>query len=232
MCVSRDSFMYVAWLVQMCDLTYSYVWHDNCMCVRHNAFTRVCSKCDTLFSASHVSASGIWCVCDTTPSCVCDVTRACMWHDSFKCVPWLIQMCGMTDSYVCHNAFTSVCSEGDTLCCASHVNASTIWCVCVIRLVHVCDVTRSYVCRDSFMCVIWLVHVCDVNDSYVWRDAFTRASSKCDTLFCASHVSTSHIWSVCGITHQHVWYNTFMSVIWLVHKHVFAVQHVVLRRLR
>jgi len=43
-------------------------------------------------------------------------------HDSFICVPWLIDMCAMTHTYVCHDSF-----------------------ICVPWLIHMCVMTRSYV---------------------------------------------------------------------------------------
>ena len=35
--------------------------------------------------------------------------HSCVWHDSFKCVAWLMYMCAMTHSYICADAWICVC---------------------------------------------------------------------------------------------------------------------------
>ena len=68
---------YVTWLIHICDMTHSYVWHDSFICVTwyvwHNSF---------------ISVTWLIHMCDTTHSYV--------WHDSFTCAACLIQMCDMT----------------------------------------------------------------------------------------------------------------------------------------
>ena len=81
------------WLICMCNMTHSYVWHSLFICVTWLILT-----------------------CDTTQSFVClmmcDLTHGCVWHDSLMCVTWLtlicvflcvtrlIHMCEMTHSQV------------------------------------------------------------------------------------------------------------------------------------
>jgi len=84
---------------------------------------------------------------------ICDMTPSSVWHDSFKCVIWLLQVCDMTRSSVWHDMFK-----------------------CVTWLVQVCDITRSSVWHDSFKFVTWLVQVCDMTCSSVWRDFSTCAT--------------------------------------------------------
>jgi len=60
------------------------------------------------------------------------------------CVPWLILMCAMTHSYVCHDSMMQA--------------------VAVARLQLP---WYSYLCHDSFICVSWLIHMCAVTHSYV-----------------------------------------------------------------
>jgi len=111
-------------------------------------------------------------------------------HDSFtrvtwliQCVAWLIHMCNMTHSYMCHDSFT-----------------------CVTWLSHVCDLNHTYiyiyrrthdvlqcvaVCCSANrrnVCVLWRIHVCDmthmthpcmwhdsvITHSYMWHDSVTR----------------------------------------------------------
>ena len=43
-CGSRDSFICVTWLIHVCDMTHSCVWHDSFICVwvSHTSFRRRC----------------------------------------------------------------------------------------------------------------------------------------------------------------------------------------------
>ena len=68
----------VTWLIHMCDMTHSYVWHDSFVCV-----TWLIHMCDM-----------------THDSFICVTWLVYVWHVSFICVPWLIHMCAMTHVYV------------------------------------------------------------------------------------------------------------------------------------
>jgi len=79
------------------------------------------------------------------------------------CVPWLIHMCAMTYSHVCHDmAHSYVC----------HALYDSF--ICVPWLIHMCAMTHSYVCHDSFICVpcvILLILMCAMTQSRVWHDS-------------------------------------------------------------
>ena len=62
-CLWSDS---LAWLIHMCDVTYSYVWHDS-------------------FTWWHVSFIRVTWLVHTN-----ELTHLHMWHDSFICVTWFI----------------------------------------------------------------------------------------------------------------------------------------------
>jgi len=84
------SFICVIWLIHVCDMTRSFVWHDSFMC-----------------------RTWLMSMCDMAHSCVrsihtCDVTRAYVCHDSFVCATWLVRMCDVTHPYVWHDSFTRV----------------------------------------------------------------------------------------------------------------------------
>jgi len=72
---------------------------------------------------------------------MCAMTHSYVWRDSFRCMSWLIHMCDMTRWYLCHDSF-------------------------------MCDMTRSHVWHDSFTCVTWLIHMCVMTHWYVWHDSF------------------------------------------------------------
>jgi len=115
-CVWHDSFMCVTWLIHVCNMTHSCVWHDSFMCVT-------------------------WLVH------VCDMTRSCVWHDSFMCVTWLFRVCELTQRLILVYAMTNSC--------VWH-NSS----VSVRGLIQVCERDMTYATDDlvlqpphnSFMC--------------------------------------------------------------------------------
>jgi len=125
----------VTWLVHMCDMTHSYVWHDSFMCVTwliHVCnMTHSCAPYDIQPRVWHVCVTWLVHMCVMTRSCVtwlvhmCDMTHSYERLDSFICVAWLAHMCDMTRSYVWHDPFM----------CALWYTASSLPCVC--------DMTRT-----------------------------------------------------------------------------------------
>ena len=116
----------VTWLIHMCDMTHSYVWHDSFTCVNclihvwdisHSIWEMRKSHCTPFTSRA----------CVTLLIHVCDTTHPYVWHDSFICVTWLIHTCDMTHSNVTYSKSRFIC---------------------VTWLVHMCDVTHSYVWHD------------------------------------------------------------------------------------
>ena len=96
----------VTWLIHVCDMTHSRVWHDSFLCVTWTTRDRVCLLCVTwlirvcpgdmthlcLLQDSFMSVTWLIYMCDKTDSCV--------WQDSFIRVTWLIHTCDTTHSYV------------------------------------------------------------------------------------------------------------------------------------
>jgi len=108
------SFIRVTWLIQMRDTTLSYVWHD------FIHYVGVAMKAAT--------------------SCI--LCRNCLHplplrNDSCIRMPWLIHMCDMTNSYVCHD------------------------------LTHYVSGLRMPQLRTSFAPVTWLIHTYAVTHLYV-----------------------------------------------------------------
>jgi len=96
---SWDSFKSTTWLICMCDMTHSYVWHDSFICV-----TRLIHMYD-------MTHSYVWhdsFICVTWLMHMCDMTHSYVWQDSFICMTWLIHMCDMTHSYVWHDSLICV----------------------------------------------------------------------------------------------------------------------------
>jgi len=85
-----DSLICATWLIHMCDMTHSYVWHDS---IREHSFALPVSMNKTHLYVWRTTIKRVtWLIhmCDMTPSCV--------WHDSFICVACLIHVCDMTHS--------------------------------------------------------------------------------------------------------------------------------------
>ena len=99
--VWHDSFTYVTWLIHTCDVTHPRVWHDSFTCVAWLIHMRDVTH-------SHVWRDPFTCV--TWLIHMCDMTHSHVWHYSFTCVTWLNHLCDMTHSCVCHNLFTRVTS--------------------------------------------------------------------------------------------------------------------------
>ena len=141
-------------------------------------------------------------LCATTSSPLFNTSGVtCVCHDSFICVPWLLQMCDMTHSHVWHGSFT-----------------------CVTWLIHMCYMAHSHVWHDSFTCETWFIHMCDMTHSYVRHDSFIRETWLIDMWDMAhSHVLHDsflcetwllHMWDM---THPHVLHGAFTCVLWLNH---------------
>jgi len=108
----------VTWLVHMCDMTHSYVWHDSFIRVTwlipymwHDTFINMNESAQTnllchtpvALYAGHMST--IKCVTWLIHVWHDSFIRVTwlipyMWHDTFICVTWLIYMCYMTHPYM------------------------------------------------------------------------------------------------------------------------------------
>jgi len=91
----------VTWLIDMCDMTYSYVchddmWHDSCMIEHKHSLIHI-QNLYVVYTCIYIFI----CIClrihtiehQYSPIHIQDLR-----HDSFICVTWLTQMCDMTHS--------------------------------------------------------------------------------------------------------------------------------------
>ena len=85
------------------------------------------------------------------------MTPSDVWHASFRCVTWLIQMCDRTHSDVWQDSFR-----------------------CVTWLIQMSDRTHSDVWQDSFRCVTGLIQIRETTRSYVWQDILVCVTCRID----------------------------------------------------
>jgi len=79
-----DSFIYVVWLIHICDMIHSYMWHDSFTNV-----TWLIHKCDMTHAYLYAPWYHMW-----------------LSHTYIICVTWLIRICDRTHSYMWHDSFT------------------------------------------------------------------------------------------------------------------------------
>ena len=187
-CVWQDPSTCVTWLIHVCDVTYSYVWHD---LYRPHSFACMTCVWQTFMCATLLIH--MYDVCDKTHPHVCgiiptmsDMTHKNLihlhvWcntngrgqHHSFRVTDTYV--CDDTHLYVWHDSFT--CAWQDSFTCVWHDSFTCVWrhsLTCVPCLLYVCPFTcvtwRMYahlhVWHDSLMnkwhiiCVPCLLHVC------------------------------------------------------------------------
>jgi len=111
----------VTWLIHMCDMTHSHVWHDSFTCV-----TWLIHMCD--MTHSHVWHDSFWSVSDA-------------------CVTWLFHTCDMTPSYARHDSCVFVTwlvhvvalpmhmnGKGDVSIDAWHLRDIRVCLLCVLHI--------------------------------------------------------------------------------------------------
>ena len=145
-----------------------------------------------------------------TLSELCDKTHSDSWQDSFACVKWIIESCGITHAYA--HAFMWHDSS-----------------VCVAWLIYMRDMTHSRAHFDSSTCVPWLSYMRDINHSCfmtrlirTWHGSFICVPlffHTCDmTHSCACDMTQSYVWH--DMTHSYASYHissrhiTFTCVTW------------------
>ena len=146
----RDSFMCVTWLLHVCDMPYSCVWHASFICTTW------------LIHMRDMSHSYIW-----YGSFICvGMPHSCMWYDSFVCVTCLIHMRDMTHSNTWHDSF--ICVPWQEMKRLKRISKF----ICGTWLMDMSDMTHEHVRPDSFIRAKGLIHTRDMTHSYEWNDSF------------------------------------------------------------
>ena len=113
-----DSFMCVTWLIHVCDMTHSYVWHDSFICVTwliHMRDTLCSFSCVTWLWVSHVTYG--WVMSHINESCHTYVRHSVF---VFMCHMTLSESCHIWVSHVTYEwVMSHICA---TLCVRFHVS--------------------------------------------------------------------------------------------------------------
>jgi len=227
------------WLIHMCDMTYSQVWRDSCICV-----TWLIHMCD--MTHPYVWRDLFICVTWLMWSLVDESTSA-----------LIVDMNDMNMNKSSHTYDKSSHTYEVKSHIRSHVTHMNThrWYdlfTCVTRLIHMCDMTYSQMWHDLFICVTWLIHMCDIthvescrwpnkvficvtccirtwhdtlihirhapliqtrHDSYMWLNKYASIA------MCAFDMMHSYAWhnsciyvTVCDMTHLYVCHNACICV--------------------
>jgi len=214
--VWHDSFICVAWLIHVCDMTHPNMRHTSSTCA-----TWLIHMCDPWERLEVELICVAWLIhmCDMTHPYVsrvgaswsrthmCGMTHPYVRHDSSICATWLIHMCDMTHPYVGRVGNLGVELIYVTwlihTCDMTHPH---VWLLGASwSETHMCDMTHAYVGVWEYLgvqliCATWLMHMCDMTHPHVWP---AEASW-----------SRTH---VCDMTHSYVWHDSLICVAWLIH---------------
>ena len=176
-----DMAICVTWLVHMCDMTHSYVWHGSFICVN------VC----------------VWYgyMCDMTRSYVWHV-----WHDSCICVTWLIHMCErMCEPYHTYEwAMAHICTDmsHEWMCHVTHRIRYTTH-IKVLCHTYECVTSRIWRCHTyervmSHICMSHVTHkneLCHAYEQGMSRTWMCHMNVSCHSCECVmSRVWTSKMY--------------------------------------
>jgi len=89
----RDSYVCVTWLIQMCDVTHTYVWHASYKCV-----TWLIHMCDMPYVPDDAAVGPFWRAAWWRQAALRETTH--MSYDPYVCVTSRIHMYNMTHTYI------------------------------------------------------------------------------------------------------------------------------------
>ena len=149
--VWHDSFICVTRLIHLCDMTQPSVWHDSFICV-----TCLIHLCD-------MTRSSLWhdsIICVTGPFRMCDMMHIWISHGTHMnelchTHEWVVRinLCDMTQSYLCHDSFICVTWR------SSMWHHSSIW------MSHGTNMNESWHTYEWVMAHLWMSRVTHMNES-------------------------------------------------------------------
>jgi len=156
----------------------------------------------------HTTSMLVWCHTHQESGCV--------WHDSWMCVAWLMNMCDMTHEFfhLTHFESTHIKSQG----CAWHDS----W-MCVTWRMGMCDMTHGCVWDDSCICVTWLIDSATSYTSNPHTSSLNRPLTRPTRHFTCMNESY-HTWKMSYVKHtgrnvtSHVWMSHITHGKWATSK--------------
>jgi len=239
----------------MCDceiwVTVTHVWHSTDLAVFVTQSAYVCDDPSTCMTWLIFACDMAQILAVLLPKTrMCDMTHPHEWHDSSKCVTWLIHMNDMTHPNVWHDSSTCVTWlihmydmthlpvwHGTDLAASllkTRMCDMTHSCICVIWLTHMYDMTHphvqndsSYIYHDSCMCVMWLTHMYDMTHPHMRDDSCTCVPwlmHMCDMTRAVRWIEYyPHMYDM---THPHVCHDSSTCARWLTHMCAMTHPHV------
>jgi len=163
--VWHDLFICVTWLIHMCDMTHSYVWHDLFTCDMTHAFEWHDSTCDIwvtwLIHTRHMSYH-------TMKESYHFIRVTYEWYDSHK-IRWHVPSWLLHCNTHCNTA-TLAATHCNTCCNTLH-DTRRRWIATNWWMSHVAHMNESCHTYEWVMSHIWMSHVTHMNESchiYEW----------------------------------------------------------------
>jgi len=176
-----DSFMCAVWLIHMCDMTHSYVWHDSFIWdtthVGHDSSVRDLTYSYVSHYLLQMTVEALERVMSSARSATqlqhhCNSGRRhARLQSAVAAGAAEGRLCGMTRSCVWRDSFMCVA----WLIHSCRTRLVHMWpgaFVYVAWRIHVCDMAYSYIWHGSFMYVTWLIHICDMALA-LWHDSLS-----------------------------------------------------------
>ena len=170
--VWHASFVFVTWLIYMCDMTHLYVWHDSFIFVTWLTHFYACEAVHSyVCHESFMRVTGLIYMSGMTHSKTHSYARCryveppVRWWAKELYVSWLMHTCGVIHTYVWWRDWF--------MCMACLI--STLMRMCDIGMWSCSFVSgcQNSICHDRFILVTWLMHMCgDVTYSCMWHVSF------------------------------------------------------------
>ena len=148
-CMSQDSFVFVMWLIKVCDTTHSYIWRDILMYV--TLFIHICDM--THLCMWHDPSIYMTWLID-----VPDMIHSYIWHGVLIYVTWLIHIYDVTHWCICDNSWISVTCSTRMYAFFIFVNGLGDSSIYMTWHNNICEMTYSYTWRNTLLYGRWIIH--------------------------------------------------------------------------
>jgi len=146
--VRHDSFPCVTWLIPACDIHHFYVRNDSFLCVTRLIFMR-----DMIYVIPRMTKLNL--MCDMTHFYAWQ-THSHMWHDSFPCVTSLIPTCDMTHAGVAP-FWKSRRARSQKFGCCQRVGWSVY--IYIYMYINICIFMYTYICIYIYIYTYLYIYV-------------------------------------------------------------------------